>query len=339
MELANNRFPILEVPNRSTNNIIFDNKLKQYVLGEKVYRRNAGNIQQVKSFLQTIWVAYFAKKLLEIDKSTTLRDVYYSSEAYGVKFKNQEESDQIISDLEAILSTPREEFKIFPEERSAVFGDLTIEYTVPGFEGKTLNLTSSPDGVMVGPALTSSKFLECNADKVIAVESGGMFTRLIEEKAYKKFNAILIHTAGQAPRSTRRMIKRLNDELGLPVYIFTDGDPWGCHIAMVIISGSANSAHVKGLATPKAVWMGVWATDIEKYNLPTEEFNSQDKKRLADLMSDPRYQDPFWQKQLNKFAKLQRKAEQQAFSRYGLSFVVDKYLPEKFNEIEEIFDK
>ncbi|MFX1582853.1 MAG: hypothetical protein ACFFCJ_11660 [Promethearchaeota archaeon] len=39
---------------------------------------------------------------------------------------------------------------------------------------------------------------------------------------------------------------------------------------------------------------------------------------------------------MNLFLKNQRKAEQQAFSRYGLSFVTEEYLPNKFKEITKL---
>ena len=193
-------------------------------------------------------------------------------------FKNQQESNNIIVDLETVLGFSREDFNIYPEERSAIFGDLTIEYTVPGYEGRTLNLTSHPDGVLIGPALTTSEFVETTADKIIAIEKGGLFTRFVEENVHNKFNSILVLTAGQAPRATRHFIRRLNRELNLPVYIFTDGDPWGMHIAMVIISGSANAAHLRELTTPDATWSGVWASDIVKYKLPSDPLNSEDIK-------------------------------------------------------------
>jgi intein/homing endonuclease len=131
---------------------------------------------------------------------------------------------------------------------------------VPGYEGKRLNLASHPDGMMIGPALTNAEFVECKADKIIAIEKGGLFTRFVEEKVHDKYKAILVHTAGQAPRATRSLIRRLNKELDLPVYIFCDADPWGMHIAMVIISGSANAAHLRDLNTPDAKWAGVWAS-------------------------------------------------------------------------------
>src|SRR4030042_1051469 len=216
---------------------------------------------------------------------------------------------------------------------AAFFCDLMIEYTVPGYEGKTLNLDSHPDGVLIGPALTSSEFVKTTADKVIAIEKGGLFTRFIEEKVHKKYNALLVMTAGQAPRATRHFIRRLNNELKLPVYIFTDGDPWGMHIAQVIISGSANAAHLRDLTTPDAKWSGVWATDIVNYKLPTDPLDEMDMKRLYELQKDPSYkEDPLWQREIKTFMKIKRKAEQEAFSRYGLTYIVDEYLPAKLEE-------
>jgi DNA topoisomerase-6 subunit A len=331
-QLDSGYFPSVEMPSRSTENIHYDPQLRQFILGERKVRRSARNIRHVKPFTQLTWAAEFSHELTSQRKTSTLRDVYYSAQAYEMTFKDQQESNNIVTDLETVMGFSREDFNIFPEERSAVFGDLTIEYTVPGYEGRTLNLTSHPDGVLIGPALTSSEFVKTTADKVIAIEKGGLFTRFIEENVHKKFNAILALTAGQAPRATRHFIRRLNGELNLPVYIFTDGDPWGMHIAMVIISGSANAAHLRELNTPDAKWSGVWATDIVNYKLPTDPLDEVDMKRLSELQRDPRYKDPLWQREIKTFMKIKKKAEQEAFSRYGLTYIVDEYLPAKLEE-------
>lgn len=325
-------FPSIEMPSRSTENIRYDPQVRQYILGDRKVRRHTRNIRHIRPFTQLVWTALFSRELTSHRKTSTLRDVYYSAQAYEMKFTDQQESNNIITDLETVLGLSREDFNIFPEERSAVFGDLTIEYTVPGYEGKTLNLTSHPDGVMIGPALTSSEFASTTADKVIAIEKGGLFTRFVEENVHKKFNSILVLTAGQAPRATRHFIRRLSRELDIPVYIFTDGDPWGMHIAMVIISGSANAAHLRELTTPDAKWSGVWATDIVNYKLPTDPLDEVDIKRLYELQRDPRYKDPLWQREIKTFLKIRKKAEQEAFSRYGLTYIVDEYLPTKLEE-------
>jgi DNA topoisomerase-6 subunit A len=315
---------------RSIENIFYDPNVRQYVLGDRMIRRHSRNIRHIRPFTQLVWTAWFAKELVSQRKTSTLREVYYSARGQrDIEFTGQQESDNIINDLEVALNRAREDFHIFPEERSAMFGDLTIEYTVPGYEGRTMNLTDHPDGVMIGPALTSSEFVRTSADKILVIEKGAMFTRLVEERAHEKFNAILIHTAGQSPRATRGIIHRLNKDHNLPVYIFTDGDPWGVHIAMVIISGSANAAHLRGLATPDAKWIGVWGSDILDYKLPTEPLTEFDHKRLNELKSDPRYKDKLWQDELDIFLKIEQKAELEAFSRYGLTYIVDEYLPAK----------
>jgi len=331
-QMENGAFPWTKMPSRSIENIYYNAELRQYVLGDKSVRRSAGNIRHIRPFTQLVWTAYFAQELTKQRKTSTLRDVYYSAQAYDIAFKDQAESNNVITDLETVANFSREDFNVFPEERSAIFGDLTIEYTVPGYEGKRLNLTSHPDGVMIGPALTSSEFVKTSADKVIAIEKGGLFTRFIEEQVHKKYNALLVLTAGQAPRATRHFIHRLNGELALPVYIFTDGDPWGMHIAMVIISGSANAAHLRELTTPDAKWSGVWATDIVEYKLPSDPLTDLDIKRLYELQKDPRYKDELWQRETKTFFKIKKKAEQEAFSRYGLTYIVDEYLPAKLEE-------
>ncbi|MDH5419134.1 MAG: DNA topoisomerase IV subunit A [Candidatus Bathyarchaeota archaeon] len=327
-------FPRIRMPSRSTENIFYSPELRQYILGDKTVRRSARNIRHIRPFTQLVWAGYFASELTKNRKTSTLRDVYYSAQAYDMSFKDQAESNSIVTDLETVMGFSREDFKVFPEERSAIFGDLTIEYTVPGYEGKQLNLMSHPDGVMIGPALTSSEFAQTRADKVIAIEKGGLFTRFIEERVHKKFNALLVLTAGQAPRATRHFIHRLNKELDLPVFIFTDGDPWGMHIAMVIISGSANAAHLRELTTPDAKWSGVWATDIVDYKLPSDPLTEVDIKRLHELEKDPRYEGELWRRETQKFLSIKKKAEQEAFSRYGLTYIVDEYLPAKLEETD-----
>ncbi len=328
-DLDEGKFPSLTLASRSVRNIVYDKKLQQFVLGPATVKRSSGNIKHIRPFTQLLWLAYFAKKLVDEKRTSTLRDVYYSAQAFDVEFVDQGESDELITDLEVLMQMAREGMNIYPEERSAIFGNLTIEYTVPGYEGKKADLSANPDGVMIGPALTTAEFADTDAEMVLAIEKGGLFTRFVEERVHQKYKALLINTAGQPPRSTRYLLRRLNQELGLPVGILCDADPWGAHIAMVCKSGSANAAHLRELTTPDAVWLGVWASDIVKYKLPSDKLTEIDIKRLYELKADPRYTDKMWHDELDVFLKIKKKSEQEAFARYGLSYIVDTYLPEK----------
>ena len=102
----------------------------------------------------------FVNTLCQTNKTSTLRDVFYSAQAFDIHFKDQRESDNIITDLESMINFSRGDFHVFPEERSQVFGDLTIEYTVPNYEGRQINLTMHPDGVAIGPALTTAELIK-----------------------------------------------------------------------------------------------------------------------------------------------------------------------------------
>ena len=126
-DVDNGRFPEFAFPSRSVSNIVYDAKLKQYVLDKINVKRSAGNIKHIRPFTQLLWLAYFADKLVSEGKTSTLRDAYYSSQADAMEFVDQAESDEIITDLETVLSRAREEFKIYPEERSDIFGYMSIE--------------------------------------------------------------------------------------------------------------------------------------------------------------------------------------------------------------------
>ncbi len=325
-------FPVLHIPDRRTSNIVYDPSRGRFVLGGSVQVRDARNTKHLRSFVQLMWAATFAKQLLESGRTSSLRDLYYSSEAFGIDFRNQAESNRIVTDLESLTGMPREEMGIFPDEHSSVYGPVTMRYTVTGYEGREVDLTVSPDGLPIGPALTTAEPVDTDAEIVLAVESGGMFSRLIETRAWEKYHAVLVHLGGQPPRSARRLMRRLHDVLGLPVFVFTDGDPWGMHIARVIVSGSANAAHIDRLTVHDAEWIGVTPADIRDYSLPTDPLTDADLKRLSDLSIDPRYSDPPWCDYIVEFRSLGRKAEQQAFSRYGIDFVVDTYLADKLGQ-------
>lgn len=336
-DLDNDVFPEVSIPSRSVSNIVYDKKLGQYILGKNAVNRSAKNVRHLRPFTQLVWIAFFVNKLLNQGKTSTLRDIYYSAQAFNMDFEDQPESDHTITDLEAFIAMAREDFNVYPEERSSVFGDLTIEYTVPGYEGRQLNLSDHPDGYLIGSSLSTAEFVKTTAEIVIAVEKGGIFTRFIEEKVHKKFKAIVVDTAGQPPRSTRYLLKRLHDEMDLDIFILTDGDVYGEHIAMVIKSGSANAAHLRELTVSDAKWIGVWASDIQKYKLPTDPMTEADIKRCQELKRDPRYQSDVWQRELDIFLKMKRKSELEAFSKYGLTKITDDYLPEKL-EIAKSMD-
>ena len=333
-DILHARPPKLKVPSRSTSNIVYDETDRYFVLGPHYGVRSAGSLKQVKKFAQLMCAADFAKELISKAKFATLRELYYTAEGWDAgQFRGQGESDTIIEDLEATFGLKREDMGLTPEEDgAAVYGQLVVNE-----EGVTIDSTKSGRaGYTIPPTIDDVEFVRCKAKRVIAVETMGMYHRLVQEEAWKKFDALIVGLKGQAARATRRFLKRVNRELGLPVVIFADGDPFGFHIGMVIISGSAKLAYINHeLAVPDAKYIGVTASDIVNYELPTDKLRELDVARLKQLQKDPRYNTEFWQSEIKKMLELGKKAEQQAFAKYGLDYVVNEYLPAKLKEAEE----
>jgi len=321
--------PSIQVPSRGTSNIVYDDKKRYYVLGDRYGQRSLGNVKQIKKIGQMVYMANFCKGLVQTGKTATLREMYYVSEGWDIDFGDQQESNIVGEDLEVTLGISREDLGLMPEEDGAsVYGDITVKDD--DVEINALKMGKS--GYTISPTIDEVELVDHDVQRVIAVETMGMFHRMVQEKAYNKFNTLIVGLKGQAARATRRFLKRVNEELGLPVYICNDGDPWGFHIAMVIISGSAKLAHVNHeLATPDAKFLGVTASDIINYDLPTDPLKDIDILRLKELYKDPRYKDDFWKVEIKKMLKIGKKAEQQSFSKYGLEYVVDTYLPEKLD--------
>jgi DNA topoisomerase-6 subunit A len=169
---------------------------------------------------------------------------------------------------------------------------------------------------------------------VMAIESGGMYARLIENGFDEEYKCILVHIKGQPARSTRRIIKRLNAELNIPVVVFTDGDPWSYRIFASLAYGAIKSAHLsEHLVTPSAKFVGVQPSDIVEYNLSTDKLTDQDMHALRSELTDPRFNTDYWKKQIQLQIDLKKKAEQQAFAGKGLDYVTKTYLPERLSEL------
>ena len=73
-ELDNGQFPKFSIPSRSVSNIVYDKKLRQYILGSNTAIRSSRNSSQLRSFTQLMWLAFFANRLTQEKKSSTLRE-------------------------------------------------------------------------------------------------------------------------------------------------------------------------------------------------------------------------------------------------------------------------
>ncbi len=336
-QLKEGKIPEIRIATRTKKNIEFNEESLVWSYGDRTSVRSAKTLKGAYMLLRMAYVMGFIKEQLKLNKSSTLRELYYISENWGLaKFDEQADSDRLIEDLEILTSLQREHFNIRPEEDGAtIIGPIKIrEETRRGVREIHCQDDVGEGGYQIPVNVDKLEFVEWDAKFVIAIETGGMKDRLLENGFDEKFDAILVHLKGQPARSTRRLLKRLNTELNLPVVVFTDGDPWSYRIYASVAYGSIKSAHLSEyLATPSAKFVGIRPSDIVRYDLPSDKLNEQDIKALHSLLSDPRFDSEFWRKEIKLQLDLGKKSEQQALAKYGLDFVTDVYLPERLTEL------
>ena len=332
--------PTMTLPVRTKNNIGFDKKLGVYKYGKKKSIRDATSLGSAKQLLRALHVVEFIEEMLDAGKSSTLREMYYISEAWGMgKFGSQNESNNLAEDLEIVTKCLREDFKLRPEEDGArMIGNLTLRERNRRGEWMRINarddVGDSGYGVPYNVELEKIELLEHDIDFIMAIETGGMFDRLIENGFDEAYRCGLLHLKGQPARSTRRIMKRMSEEWDLPVVVFLDGDPWSFRIFASIAYGAIKTAHISEyLATPSATYLGITADDIVAYDLPSDDLSKKDIEALNAELTDPRFADSWWQEQINMMLELDKKAEQQSLAKYGLDFVTETYLPEKLAEL------
>ena len=333
--------PQLNMPLRSLQNVKYDEKVGYFELLGKTKERHL-TASTVKTFAQTLHMLSLAKELAVTNDEATKREAYYISKNWGdAKFNEQPESDTVMDDIEAMLMLNREVIGFVPEEKGGeIAGQLiVIDKDVETGEVLRIDCTRFGSGAYSIPSKVEDLKFETKAKFLLAIETAGMFQRLAKQNYWKKANCILVSMGGVPTRATRRFIRRLADDCKLPVYVFTDGDPYGyLNIYRTLKVGSGNAAHINQyFCVPQARYLGVTPQDIIDYKLPTHELKEIDIKRTKDGMkNDPFIQNyKLWEKALNQMIAMKVRAEQQALAKWGLNFVIDKYLPDKIAHPEK----
>ncbi|MFQ5527921.1 MAG: DNA topoisomerase VI [Thermoanaerobaculia bacterium] len=327
--------PSLKFPIRSLSNVVYRAKKGYFEIKGRKKERTL-TVGTVKTFAQTLRMMAFSKELVETDDMATKREAYYVSKNWEeCRFNEQPESDTVMEDVEALFGVNREQLGFIPEEKGGdVAGQLVvIDHDRETGEELRIDCTRFGSGAYSIPISVEELGFETSAKFILAIETAGMFQRLVKHAYWRSAKCILISLGGVPTRACRRFIRRLADDHKLPVYVFVDGDPYGySNIYRTLKVGSGNAAHMNEFfCVPQARFLGVTPQDIVDYDLPTHPLKDVDVKRAKDaLKNDPfvRHHKP-WQEALERQIKMGVRVEQQALAKHGLNYVIDEYLPQK----------
>jgi len=356
-QLDSSKELVMEIPKRTLSNTIYDEKKKLLLLGDEKLRRNFFDLNESKRFMQTILMASIIYDALINDEYPTIRDLYYRGK-HSIILKSpddkryeentwdeQKESDSVIEDIEVFTSLLREDMLILSKEKGKVVGDMRIRSG-----NDIIDLSKMGHGAYsIEPTPDLIDFVDVNAEFVLVVEKDAVFQQLHRVGFWKQYKAILITSSGQPDRATRRFVRRLNEELKLPVYILTDADPYGWYIYSVFKIGSITlSYESERLATPNAKFLGVSMTDIfgdknkkpylseqerRNYIIKAKEY---DIKRAMEIKNYEWFKTKAWSHEIDIFLDKKSKLEIEAMASKGLKFLAFQYIPEKIKSKDYI---
>lgn len=338
--------PELKMPVRSLSNVTYDVKKGYFELGKDKKVRTL-SVATVKTFAQTLKMMSLSADLIKSNDFATKRDAYYQSKNWGdARFEEQPESDTVMDDIEALFSeigVSREQLRYVPDQHGgAVAGELiVVDRDIETGERIEIDCTRFGSGAYAVPSWVEHLQFRTKAKFILCIETQGMFQRLQSHKYWQKAGCVLVSMGGVPTRACRRFVRLLSEQAQIPVYAFTDCDPYGfTNIYRTLKVGSGNAAHINQFfCVPAVRYLGLTPQDIVDFDLnkATHPLAEVDVKRAFDaLKNDPFFQSQKpWKAAIDMLMKMQKRAEQQALSLHGLNFVIDEYLPVKLKNIDK----
>lgn len=336
------RDPYVDIPSRTLANVHYSPRKRILEMGKRTNRRQLFDLSQAKAYMRTMLVSSGCKRLIDQDKTTSLRGLYYMLKhtIEGAKentFEEQGECDTIIEDVEVLLNSIREELHLYAENRGAMVGNITLMD-----QGDEINCARMGSGGYAIPSIVEPEVIKlsknrCDAKFILHVEKGTVWQRFNEDKFWQKYNCILTHGAGQPPRGVRRLLHRLHNELRLPVYCVLDNDPWGYYIYSVLKQGSINLAfESQRMAIPEAKYLGLRSIDFQRCNLSNGvkiALSDNDRKRARQIAKYPWFEKKRdWQTEIKKMLNNDFKLEVEALISKDISYVTEEYVPERLKK-------
>ena len=146
----------------------FDPRAGMFKIGRKTKERTLA-VGTVKTFAQSLKMIVLAKQLIETDDIATKRKAYYVAKGWAdeMRFGEQSESDTVLDDVEVPFSVNREQLGFVPEEKG---------------------------GEVAGQLIVTD--VDRDTGDELAIETVGMFQRLVKHSYWRTANCILISMGG-----------------------------------------------------------------------------------------------------------------------------------------------
>jgi DNA topoisomerase-6 subunit A len=243
-------------------------------------------------------------------------------------FQDQNESDSTIDFVCEMLSCYREELNCYANDRGGqtYSQQLIVEETMNDGTKAVIDLSKlgtspfQPKNRPQNLKLTASKKI----DFCLVVESEGTANTLVANGFTKRHNVIIVGAQGVPSNAVRGWLKRIQDQLRIPLFFFGDLDAYTMQNIYRTLKAGAAASLIRNseFCAPEIKFLGVLPQDIKKYDLhdyPVKENDAQEQRALKKA-KDALKNDPFFQDKKNRglanilewLASNKRRCEQQA---------------------------
>ena len=334
--LYNPKSASFSIPSRSGDNIGFDEKSELVLLGRQTIDRAFRSLSSVKSVQQLTQLMVILDEVLARDIHMTKRDIFYNDVN---TFESQGTSDGLIDDLTALLNVTRPSLNVSSSSKGIVIGHLEFDE-----KGDHIDCRKIGTGKAIAPSIDDIENMQSDAEFVLVIEKDAVFNRLAEDQFYDYVPSIVITAKGQPDMATRMFLKKIDEELELPILAIMDADAYGFEILRVYTVGSKSlSFEAANLAVPNIRWLGLLPSDLKEdsgFEIPSSthiKLDKGDENKIKKMLDEEFVKrKPEWVKELKTLQDLGVKAEIQALNARDPQFITNHYLPYKLENADFI---
>jgi DNA topoisomerase-6 subunit A len=295
------------------------------------------NASSVKKMSRAIFMLEILLRNVEIQNVNTKRELYYLAKGEvkhnpklrPLDFTDQDESDAVVDFICEMIEAYREELNCVADDRGGQTYSKQLIVTETELDGAVATIDLSTLGTAPFQPRNRPQNLTLTVrekiDFCLIVESQGTASTLVANGFTKRNNSILIGAQGVPSNAVRGWVKRIQDQLKIPLYFFGDLDAYTLqNIFRTLKAGSAASLiRNSDYSAPGVRFLGVLPDDIKKYDLfdyPVKESDAAEGRSLKKA-KDALQNDPFFKDKRNKqlrevlewLIKNKRRCEQQAY--------------------------
>jgi DNA topoisomerase VI subunit A len=314
-DLIKAKRPVLSAVKCALDNSIYNHKIGYLEAGPKRVKTEL-NVSSVKKMSRAVFMLEILLRNIETGAVNTKRELYYISKGEvkhnerlkPLDFQEQGESDGTIDFVCELLQCYREELNCYANDRGGqTFSQqLVVEETLNDGEKAVIDLSKL--GTSPFQPKNRPQNLKLSAKKKIdfclIVESEGTANTLVANGFTKRHNVIIVGAQGVPSNAVRGWLKRIQDQLKIPMYFFGDLDAYTMQNIFRTMKAGAAASLIRNseFCAPEVRFLGVLPRDIKKYDLhdyPVKEHDAQEQRALKKAR-DALKNDPFFHDRRNK---------------------------------------